>query len=239
MIEANDALDHKRGRVSIGDRHLKIGPLRRPIGAKVRPPFADQAAGPAAIRKTHDVAVENGGDQIAARQSRRMHISIVSHAYFSIATCCLLDPRATGDEVCGKPTSKQAYQPGICLFSATISVMSQAANESKSAGSRSANRTALVPSPFDPYLRQLLEWAASQPQGFTQATAAACTAADFGWQPAFADALFTSARVRGLLNPYYGKGSRGRSQWAISKRGQAWLNSLSTAGLENAAVKDS
>jgi hypothetical protein len=78
-----------------------------------------------------------------------------------------------------------------------------------------------MPSPLDPYIAQLLAWATEQPHGFTQSTATTALT-ELGWQSAFADAVFTSARVRGLLGPHFGKGSRGRSLWQVSRRGQEW-----------------
>lgn len=86
-----------------------------------------------------------------------------------------------------------------------------------------------APSPLDPYLRQVLTWAEAESRGFSQ-TAFATEAESLGWQPAFADAVFTSARVRGLIGPFFGKGARGRSLWQLSARGRAWLEANEFVG---------
>jgi hypothetical protein len=38
----------------------------------------------------------------------------------------------------------------------------------------------------------------------------------------FIDALFTSARARGLIEPFQARGTRGRNRWRVSSRGKQW-----------------
>lgn len=80
------------------------------------------------------------------------------------------------------------------------------------------------PSPFDPYLVLFLRGIDGLPDGFAPTSHAATICAALDWPPAFAEALFVSARARGLLEPYAARGPRGRSRWQVSPRGRGWLD---------------
>jgi hypothetical protein len=81
----------------------------------------------------------------------------------------------------------------------------------------------VIDSPFDPYLSRFLMWGATQVHGFSHASSVRAMADDAGWQPAFGEAIFTSAQVRGLIGPHYGTRARGRVLWQVTRRGNAWL----------------
>jgi hypothetical protein len=88
---------------------------------------------------------------------------------------------------------------------------------------RDMSTIALAASPFDPYLYRMLSWAVQQPSGFSHPAIIRAMADEAGWQAPFAEAVFTSARVRGLIGPHYGTRSRGRVYWQVSRKGGAWL----------------
>lgn len=79
------------------------------------------------------------------------------------------------------------------------------------------------PSPLDGFLEAFLRQIRDLPDGYAPVSSARAIAASFDWPPAFAEALFTSARGRGLLEPYRARGARGRVRWQVSARGRKWL----------------
>jgi hypothetical protein len=76
---------------------------------------------------------------------------------------------------------------------------------------------AVPESPLDPYLVQFLTAIHSLPDGYQPGPETSQVAADLDFPKAFVDALFTSARMRGLLKPQYGRGSKVR--WTVSPAG--------------------
>ena len=80
-----------------------------------------------------------------------------------------------------------------------------------------------APSPLDPFLRPFLEQVGALADGYSPVSHAPAVAETLGWHPAFVDAVYTSARAQGLLEPYRGRGGRGRNRWRVSRRGAAWL----------------
>jgi hypothetical protein len=94
---------------------------------------------------------------------------------------------------------------------------------------RGMNTTAQVASPFDPYLYRMLSWGAQRPSGFSHPAIISAMADEAGWQAPFAEAVFTSARMRGLIGPHYGTRSRGRVYWVVSRKGGAWLQAKTDA----------
>jgi hypothetical protein len=80
-----------------------------------------------------------------------------------------------------------------------------------------------VPSPLDPFLRRFLVWIATLDGGLHPAQGLRAAAEEFDWQPDFVEVLFTAARSRGLVQPVFGKGARGRSAWQVSARGAAMI----------------
>lgn len=77
-------------------------------------------------------------------------------------------------------------------------------------------------SPLDPFLGPFLRQLDAQIGGYAPASHGARVAASLGWAPAFVEAVFVSARARGLIEPYRGGGARARARWALSARGRIW-----------------
>lgn len=78
-------------------------------------------------------------------------------------------------------------------------------------------------SPLDPFLGLFLRRVGEYREGYAPTSHGVAVAAAFDWPPAFAEALFTSARVRGLVEPHRARGSRARNRWCVSARGTRWL----------------
>ncbi len=76
-------------------------------------------------------------------------------------------------------------------------------------------------SPLDPFLVKFLAIVESSENGFQPGPESSKLASRMDTQQAFVDALFTSARTRGLIKPMYGRGNKIR--WAISPLGQEFL----------------
>ncbi len=78
------------------------------------------------------------------------------------------------------------------------------------------------PSPLDGHLRRFLGFLDGLATGFGPTTdqAAAATACDVSVP--FVEVLFTSARIRGLIEPFQPRGARGRYRWRVSPRGDRW-----------------
>ena len=78
-------------------------------------------------------------------------------------------------------------------------------------------------SPFDPFLSSLLARIADLPNGFSLTSERSRLAETLGWPGPFVDAVFTSAKARGLVEPHRSTRARGRSRWRLSAKGTAWL----------------
>ncbi len=81
-------------------------------------------------------------------------------------------------------------------------------------------------SPLDPFLREFLVIVDSNESGFQPGPQSAKLASRMGTPQAFVDALFTSARTRGLLKPMYGRGTKIR--WGVSPRGRDFIHEAAT-----------
>ncbi len=79
------------------------------------------------------------------------------------------------------------------------------------------------PSPLDPFVGCFLREIGVLVDGYAPVAHSLVVAEALDWQPAFAEAIFISARARGFVEPYRGVGRRKRSRWQLSGRGQAWL----------------
>jgi hypothetical protein len=99
--------------------------------------------------------------------------------------------------------------------------------------------TAPATSPFDPYLYRMLAWGAQQPSGFSHPAVISAMVDEAGWHAAFAEAVFTSARVRGLIGPHYGTRSRGRVYWEVSRKGGVWFQAYGQANDRSTAPPSS
>lgn len=77
------------------------------------------------------------------------------------------------------------------------------------------------PSPLDASLRQLLTYVRRLNDGYTPGAQTAEAARELDVPEAFVEALFVSARTRGLLKPnYFG---RGRLRWTVSATGDRFV----------------
>lgn len=83
-------------------------------------------------------------------------------------------------------------------------------------------------SPLDPFLGSFLRELSELADGYSPTSHGGPVAARLDWAPAFVEAMFTSARARGLLEPYRAKGARGRARWRVSERGRTWLMTRSS-----------
>lgn len=83
-------------------------------------------------------------------------------------------------------------------------------------------------SPLDPFLAQFLAAIGEADDGFQPGAESRAIATSLDVPPSFVDALFTSARTRGLLKPVYGRG--GKVRWTVSAAGQELLRSTQAAG---------
>jgi hypothetical protein len=72
-------------------------------------------------------------------------------------------------------------------------------------------------SPLDPFLARFLHEVGASSDGFQPGAESKLMAQRLDVPLAFIDALFTSARTRGLLKPAYGRGSKIR--WQLSPAG--------------------
>lgn len=77
------------------------------------------------------------------------------------------------------------------------------------------------PSPLDPYLVRFLAVIERSESGFQPGPESASIASRMDLPRPFIDALFTSARTRGLIKPMYGRGNKIR--WAISLIGEEFM----------------
>jgi hypothetical protein len=89
------------------------------------------------------------------------------------------------------------------------------------------------PSPLDAYLARFLGCLARYPDGYSPVADVEQVATECELDPAFAEALFVSARARGLIEPFRAKGAKGRYRWKVSGRGTKWLAARKIASGES------
>ena len=89
---------------------------------------------------------------------------------------------------------------------------------------RGRNERVSAASPLDPFLLVLLRFVADRPNGLSQHGAAATVAEAMDAPVPFVEALFASARSRGLATLQPGGGRGSKVVWRISPRGRAWLD---------------
>lgn len=80
------------------------------------------------------------------------------------------------------------------------------------------------PSPLDPFLSRFLDAVKGRDEGFQPGPESQELAEQLDLPRPFVDALFTSARMRGLLKPMYGRGSKIR--WVLSPAGASLVTRL-------------
>ena len=83
------------------------------------------------------------------------------------------------------------------------------------------NNSITQSSPLDPFLAQFLSIIEANDRRFVPGPESKDIAAQMDVPRAFIDALFTSARTRGLLKPAYGRGNK--VHWKISTSGSEFV----------------
>lgn len=96
--------------------------------------------------------------------------------------------------------------------------------------------SSLHESPLDPYLATFLAAIANRAGGFTPGQESRALAEDLELQHPFVDMLFTSARMRGLLKPAYGRGSK--VVWQVSDAGQELIGRLAPPAVGQDSSRD-
>lgn len=81
-----------------------------------------------------------------------------------------------------------------------------------------------APSVLDPFLIEFLGAVQTLPDGFSTQGQSKAIASTLAYDPAFVEALFTSAQRRSLVEPFYPPGRRGSFRWRISRRGEQFMN---------------
>ena len=82
-------------------------------------------------------------------------------------------------------------------------------------------------SPLDPFLARFLAAVDSGGDGFQPGAEGRVIASSLDVPPSFVDALFTSARTRGLLKPVYGRS--GKVRWNVSASGARLVREIQDA----------
>lgn len=86
------------------------------------------------------------------------------------------------------------------------------------------------PSPLDPFLRPFLREVEGMADGYAPISGGTNVALALDWPSAFCEAIFASARGRGMIEPFRARGARGRPRWRVSTRGRLWLDTRDRAG---------
>lgn len=88
-----------------------------------------------------------------------------------------------------------------------------------------STRTSDAPpsSPLDPYFAPFLEHVATLASGYSPLSHDRQIAEALAWEPEFVSVVYTSARARGMLEPFRSKEARGRNRWRLSPRGARWV----------------
>jgi hypothetical protein len=81
-----------------------------------------------------------------------------------------------------------------------------------------------APSVLDPFLIEFLGVVRTLPEGFSMPGHGKTLAAKLECDPAFIEALFTSAQRRSLIEPFYPPSRKGSFRWRISGRGEQFLS---------------
>ena len=78
------------------------------------------------------------------------------------------------------------------------------------------------PSPLDQVMTAFLGYIQLQPAGFVTGVQTREAAASVDIPESLVDAIFVSARTRGLIGPDFN--ARGRTRWIVSRKGHAFLD---------------
>ena len=82
-------------------------------------------------------------------------------------------------------------------------------------------------SPLDPFLAEFLAGIAEHPDGYRHTTDKHILMARSGWNDAFIDAIYMSARKRRMLEPVPASYGRGAMRLQLSRRGKDFLERAS------------
>jgi hypothetical protein len=89
------------------------------------------------------------------------------------------------------------------------------------------------PSPLDPFLGEFLAGVASFSNGYRHSTDKHELMRRTGWNDAFIDAIYTSARKRRFFDLYMGGAGRGAPRLQLSKRAIQFLESQTMLQVED------
>ncbi len=78
-------------------------------------------------------------------------------------------------------------------------------------------------SPLDPFFAPFLEHVATMENGYSPLSHDRRIAEALAWETEFVAVVYTSARARGMLEPFRSKETRGRYRWRLSPRGAQWV----------------
>lgn len=84
----------------------------------------------------------------------------------------------------------------------------------------------MAESPFDPFLARFLAEVRAFDQGYSPQSNSAAVADRLDVEPAFVEALTTSARRRTLIEPFYAPAHRNSLRWRVSRKGEQFLDAL-------------
>jgi hypothetical protein len=84
----------------------------------------------------------------------------------------------------------------------------------------------MMESPFDPFLARFLTAVRELGAGYSPQSHGAKLAHRLDVDPAFVEALTTSARRRSLIEPFYAPANRNAVRWRVSARGERFLAAL-------------
>jgi len=82
------------------------------------------------------------------------------------------------------------------------------------------------PSPFDQFVLDFLTEIDRMEDGFVPGSGRSVIAEALEWPAEFAEAVFTSAKMRGFIENYRGRGRTVRPRWHVSQRGRSWLETV-------------
>lgn len=84
----------------------------------------------------------------------------------------------------------------------------------------------IVNSPFDPFLARFLATVLEFESGYSPQSNSLAMSDRLDVEPAFIEALTTSARRRSLIEPFYSPAHRNTLRWRVSRRGEQFLAAL-------------
>ena len=92
------------------------------------------------------------------------------------------------------------------------------------------------PSPLDEVMTSFLGYVQSQSSGFVTGVQSRDAAAAVDVPEPLVDAIFVSARTRGLIGPDFN--ARGRTRWIVSRKGLAFLERQTSPISDSGETRD-